>query len=87
MYYPQQQKEPSGCMETFIITKIVFGMLLLPFAMIVAAVFAVVLAFYALTIHPLLALLVVVLCGLFFVGFVKWESARVRRQLPPEDLD
>ncbi|MGE0686881.1 MAG: hypothetical protein AB7P33_09070 [Dehalococcoidia bacterium] len=85
MYYPQQQKEPSGCMETFVITKIVFSMLLVPFLMILGAIAAVVLAFYALTIHPLLALLVIVLCGAAFVGFVKWETARVQRQLPPED--
>jgi hypothetical protein len=87
MYYPQQQKEPSGCMETIVITRIVFGMLMLPLAMIVAAIFAVVVAFYALTIHPLLALLVIVVCGALFVGFVKWETARVRKQMPPEDQD
>lgn len=72
-------------METFVITKIVFSMLLVPFLMILGAIAAVVLAFYALTIHPLLALLVIVLCGAAFVGFVKWETARVQRQLPPED--
>jgi hypothetical protein len=87
MYYPQQQKEPSGCMETVLITRIVFGMLLIPFIMILGAVFAVIASFWALTIHPLLGLLVVVLCGSVFVGIVKWETARVRRQLPPEERD
>lgn len=87
MYYPQQQKEPSGCMETVIITRIVFSMLLVPFAMIIAAIFAVVATFYALTIHPLLALGVIVVCAVLFVLFVRWETQRVRRQLPPEDLD
>ena len=87
MYYPQQQKEPSGCMETLLITRIVFGMLLVPFAMILAAIFAVVLSFWALTVHPLLAVLVVLLCGAAFVGVVKFESARVKRQMPPEDRD
>lgn len=74
-------------METLLITRIVFGMLLIPFLMILAAIFAVVLSFWALTIHPLLALLVIGLCGAVFVGVVKWESARVRRGLPPEDRD
>jgi hypothetical protein len=87
MYYPQQQKEPSGCMETVIITRIVFGMLLIPFAMIMGAIFAVVATFYALTIHPLLAVFCIVLCGTLFVLFVRWETSRVRRQMPPEDLD
>ena len=87
MYYPQQQKEPSGCMETLLITRIVFGMLLIPFAMILAAIAAVIISFWALTIHPLLALVVIGLCGSAFVAVVKWETARVRRQLPPEDRD
>lgn len=85
MYYPNQQKEPSGCMETLLITRIVFSMLLLPFAMILGAIFAVVLTFWALTIHPLLALAVIIGCGAAFVGAVKYESARVRRSLPPEE--
>jgi hypothetical protein len=87
MYYPQQQKEPSGCMETLQITRIVFGMLLIPFVMILGAVLAVVASFWALTIHPLLGLLMVVLMGSAFVGVVKWETARIRRQMPPEERD
>ena len=87
MYYPQQGKEPSGCMETLLITRIVFSMLFVPFLMIMAAIFAVVGSFWALTIHPLLALLMMVLCGFLFFGVVKWESARVKRQMPPEDRD
>lgn len=85
MYYPQQQKEPSGCMETLLITRIVFGMLMVPFLMILAAIAAVVLAFYALTVHPLLAIVVVAICGGIFIGVVKWETIRVKRQLPPEE--
>ena len=87
MYYPQQQKEPSGCMETLLITRIVFGMLLVPFLMILAAILAVVVSFWALTVHPLLALGIVMLCGAVFVAIVKFEQARVQRQLPPEDRD
>ncbi len=87
MYYPQQQKEPSGCMETLLITRIVFSMLFVPFLMILGAIAAVVLAFYALTIHPLLAILVIALCGAGFGGFIKWETARVKRQMPNDDRD
>ena len=72
-------------METLLITRIVFGMLMVPFLMILSAIFAVVLSFWALTIHPLLALVVVLICGAIFVGAVKWEQARVKRQMPPED--
>ena len=37
MYYPQPQREPSGCMEALIISRIVFGMLVIPFLMILGA--------------------------------------------------
>jgi hypothetical protein len=74
-------------METLLITRIVFGMLLVPFLMILAAIFAVILSFWALTVHPLLAVLVVLGCGAVFVFAVKFEQARVKRQLPPEDRD
>jgi len=87
MYYPQQQKEPSGCMETLLITRIVFGMLMIPFLMILAAILAVVLSFWALTVHPLLGLLVVVICGVVFVAILKLEQRRVERQHRYEDRD
>ena len=74
-------------METLLITRIVFGMLMVPFLMIMAAIFAVVVSFWALTVHPLLALLVVLICGALFVMVVKFEQARVKRQLPPEERD
>ena len=65
----------------------VFGMLMVPFLMILAAIFVVIGSFWALTVHPLLAVALVVVCGALFVAVVKWESARVRRQMPPEDRD
>ena len=74
-------------METVLITRIVFSMLIIPFGMIIAAILCVVLAFYALTVHPLLALAVIAGCGAAFVGVIKWESARQKRDMPPEDRD
>jgi hypothetical protein len=85
MYYPQPQREPSGCMEALLISRIVFGMLLIPFLMILGAIGAVVVTLLALTVHPLLALLSFALCGAVLILVAKWESARVKRQLPPED--
>ena len=85
MYYPQAPKEPGGCSETLLITRIVFGMLLVPFLMVFGAIFAIVLAFYALSVHPLLAVLVFVLCFAAIALVAKWEAARVKAQMPPED--
>jgi hypothetical protein len=72
-------------MEALIISRIVFGMLLIPFLMILGAIAAVVLTLIALTVHPLLALLSFVLFGALLILVAKWEGARVKRQLPPED--
>lgn len=71
-------------METLLITRIVFSMLFVPFLMILGAILAVMLTFYALTIHPLLALLVFIGVGVVFVLAMKWESARIRRDHPGE---
>jgi hypothetical protein len=84
MYYPQPQREPSGCMEALIISRIVFAMLLVPFLMIMGAIAAVILTLLALTVHPLLALLSFLLCGAALIVVAKWETARVKRQFPPE---
>ena len=84
MYYPQRQQEPGGCMETLLISRIVFGMLLVPFLMVFGAIFTVVLALFAFSVHPLLGLLVLAGCILILVAVGKWESARVKRQMPDE---
>ena len=85
MYNPQEQREPSGCMEAIFYTRIVFGLLLVPFVMIFGVVTAVVLTFVALSYHPLLALLVLVTCTSLIVLLARWEAGRVAREMPPED--
>ncbi len=87
MYYPQPEREPGGCMETLLISRIVFGMLLVPFLMVFGAVFAVILTLIALSISPFLALGTIVACVGLIAGLGKWEAARVRRQMPDEPDD
>lgn len=85
MYYPQRPREPSGCLETLVITRLIIAMLLVPLLLIVVAVIAVIVAFYALTIHPLLALLTILTFAGALIGVVHWESRRIAREAPPED--
>jgi hypothetical protein len=85
MYYPQAPREPSGCMQTLIITRMMVGILAIPVGLILGAVGAVILALFALNIHPLLGLAVVLgaIGGLLLLA--RWESRRIRRQTPNDD--
>ena len=85
MYYPQQPKEPSGCMQSLIISRMIMQILAIPLLMIMGAIFAVLLTLYALTVSPFLGLAVVVGFVLLLVFGVKWESDRISRNAPKDD--
>ena len=85
MYYPQQPKEPSGCFQTIMITRMILSILLIPTLALAAVLLGVLGVFYALTVHPLLALFVFLcMVGAIFVAFL-WESKRVEREIPRDD--
>ncbi len=85
MYNPQEQREPNGCMESLVYTRIVFSLLLVPFALILGVVMMVLVTFVALSIHPLLALLVLVSSLAAIVALARWEVRRIAKEMPPED--
>ena len=86
MYYPQRpQKEPSGCLQALVISKAMIAILLVPILLILGAIIGIVLAFYALTISPFLALLVVLGGAGVLVGLGKWESRRVAKEMPHDE--
>jgi hypothetical protein len=85
MQYPQYNREPSGCLQTLIISRMILGMLLIPMALIIGTVVAVLLTFYALAVHPLLALLVVCSAVAIVVVVGKWESRRSGRDVPKDE--
>ena len=88
MYEPhRQQKEPSGCMQTIVISRLIIGILLIPLALIGGGIVAVLVAFYLLTIHPLFALLFIVAAAAVMIAVTRWESRRVSRERPPGDSD
>jgi len=85
MYYPQRPREPSGCMQSVVITRMILGILLVPMGIILGAILALLVGLWALSVHPLLALAFVILCVVVLMLVVKWEGRRVSRDLPPDD--
>lgn len=67
-----------------VITRMIFQILAIPILMIMGALMAVMLFFFAFSEHPLLGGGVVLLFGTIFYGAVKWEKRRVDRDLPPD---
>jgi hypothetical protein len=84
MYNPRPTKEPSGCLQTLIITRIIMQILLVPLLLVAGGIGAVLLFFFALTVNPLfgLAVLGVIAFLLFLLG--KWEQHHAP-QGPPHD--
>jgi len=85
MYYPHAPKEPTGCAQTITITRAVLEILFIPVVLIFGAVIAILFAFLALTIHPLLALVVVVSAAAIIIYLARWESKRAARDIPRDD--
>jgi hypothetical protein len=85
MYYPQAPKEPSGCAQAFTITRAVLEILFIPIVLIFGAIIAILVAFYAYTIHPLLGLLIVVVGTATVIYLAKWESKRAARDFPRDE--
>jgi uncharacterized membrane protein len=84
-YHPPAAREPSGCLQTLVISRMIFQILAIPIAMIVMGLLAVILFLYAFTQSPLLALGVIVIFGLILYAITKREERRIERDLPPED--
>jgi len=83
-YHPPPPSEPNGCIQTLVITWMIFQILFLPLAMIMGMLIAVMLMFFAFSENPLLGLAAIVIIGLLFYVIVKWEQGRVEREHPPE---
>jgi uncharacterized integral membrane protein len=83
-YHPPPPSEPNGCLQTLVITRMIFQILLLPLVMILGMLIAVMLIFFAFSENPLLGLGGILIIGLLIYLFVKWERIRVDREHPPE---
>lgn len=85
MYYPQEPKEPSGCMQTIIITRVIFSLLAVPVAIIGGTMFALGITFYAFTVSPPLALIPLALGIVAVLALARWEKARIEKEMPPPE--
>jgi hypothetical protein len=85
MYYPQNPKEPSGCMQTLLITRAILGILAVPIGLIFGLIIFVLIGFVALSIHPLLAVLVLLAGGGLAGIAIRIERKRVERDFPTDD--
>lgn len=77
---PEPEKEPGGCMEALILTKAAFGALVIPVAVLLGALVAIVLLFYSFSVHWLLGILYLGVIGVAVWLYSRWE----RRKFPGE---
>lgn len=85
-YHPPPPSEPNGCIQTLVISRMIFMILLIPIALIMGVLLAVMAVFVAYSEHPVLGLIVITLVGALFYFVVRWERQRVERDHPP-DMD
>ena len=83
MYQPHPQKEPSGCLQTLVITRIILQILAVPMLLIAGGVAAVLLFFFTLSISPILSAFFIVVVGVALYSLGKWEARRTRHEVPP----
>jgi len=85
-YHPPPPSEPNGCLQTLLISRIVFGILMIPLLMIIGVLFAMMVLLFAYTTHPLLGLAGLAIVGLGVYAFAKWEQRRAERNHPDANL-
>jgi membrane protein YdbS with pleckstrin-like domain len=83
-YHPPPPSEPNGCVQTLVISRMIFMILLIPVLLIMGVLFAVMIAFLAFSAHPVLGLIAVITVGIVYYVAVRWERHRVERDHPPE---
>ncbi len=83
-YHPPPPSEPSGCLQTLIISRMIFQILAIPVALILGMLIGVIVGFIAWDEHPLLGLGVVGCFALPIYLVARWERRRVEREHPPE---
>jgi hypothetical protein len=84
-HLPQEPEEPSGCMQSFVILKVLLGILAIPIAVLMGVMTTFVAAIFLYTVNPLLALFPLGLIVAAIFAFARWENARAERERPRED--
>jgi hypothetical protein len=79
---PEPEKEPGGCMEVLIITRVAFTTLFMPLAVLFGAVIALVLLFVTFSYHWLAGVLYLLLIGAGIAWYARWEQGHFRNGPP-----
>ena len=85
MYQVPPPKEPNGCFQTIVISRIIAQILLVPLLLIFGGVICVILAIYAFATNPLFGLGIILATAVILTALARWEYTRVKRDLPPMD--
>jgi hypothetical protein len=85
MYNPRPQKEPNGCLQTLVITRIILQILFVPMMLVAGGIAAVLVFFFALTVNPLYGLAVLLVVGFLLYLLGRWEASRTPQGPPPSD--
>jgi membrane protein YdbS with pleckstrin-like domain len=81
-YHPPPASEPNGCLQTLVITRVIFQILFIPLMLIMSVLFAVVAFIYAFSESPFLGLGVIALFGFLAYLVIKWEHSRIEKEHP-----
>lgn len=77
-YEPEPEQEPGGCLEVWVLTRAMFGILFWPMLALFGLIMLVVFIFYLFTVHPALALIPIAAIALAGYLFARWEQRRFR---------
>jgi hypothetical protein len=75
---PPKEKEPGGCRDVLVLTRVVFGVLFWPLAVMIGVIIGLVLVIYLWSIFWLLGVLALVLIGAGVGLYAHWERGRYR---------
>jgi hypothetical protein len=84
VYYeqpPDDQEKPPGCLEALVITRAVFGVILIPFLLMLSVIIDVAIAFLLYGVYPALALIPLGVTIVAVWGYARWEQHKYR---PPD---
>ena len=74
---PPEEKEPGGCRDVFVLTRVVFGVLLLPLAVMLGVILGLILVIYLWSISALLGVLAIAVVAIGIGLYARWERGRV----------
>lgn len=75
---PDEEEKPPGCLETLVITRVVFGVLFWPVVAILLVLVDIAAIFYFLTTNPLLALIPGAITVVALLLLSRWDQTRPR---------